>query len=169
VKLWLRILLMFVAVGGVILGLMFWLHAEWRAAYSIAGMQIRGGEARIDGKCPGDFGYNTYLDHTHHAAMEWIYASACRKLEKLAEGKPLQSYEWDDNFEGWPNVTTVLQLPHSYFSVTAYDGNDSDGVSVFAEQGTFSAPMSVNKPVKLTPLKSWDLPEDFLKSEWSGR
>ncbi len=168
-RLWLRIMASLVAVLSFGLGLAFWLHADWRARVSIAGMTVREGNAFIAGKCPGDFGFNTFTNDTDHHAIEKIYASACRKLESMRLGRSLQSYYWQDDAEGWPGVTTVLQLPNGYFAVTAYCGNDSDGVTVQARPGIFSGPKPPGPKPMIKPLDSWKLPGEFLASEWGGR
>ena len=71
--------------------------------------------------------------------------------------------------EGWPGVTTVLQLPKGYFEVTAYCGNDSDGVAVQARAGIYGGPKPPGPKPIIKHLGSWQLPASFLASEWASR
>ncbi len=164
-----RVLKAAILIGLVILigKLLLWIRPDWRAELSIRKLGIEKDGAVIGSECPAMIQFNTFTDETNHTVIENIYASACRKFENLAGGKKIETYSWSDE-EGWPGITTILQLPDTYFAVTAFVGNDADTVTIQAVKGRYCGPVHIKNP-DLKALPEWKLPDWFLKTEWASR
>jgi hypothetical protein len=103
------------------------------------------------------FSVSTFTHDVSSATIGNLYEVACDRLETLRKGFPRRTYHWVDG-ERWDRVTSVVQFPSCYLSVTAGNNNDNDSVSVRIDPGVF--PPSNPGPDRFLELK--ELPDDRL-------
>jgi hypothetical protein len=101
---------------------------------------------------------NTYENDLSSESIGRCYFMACRRLDAIRGSYPVRTYSWEDE-ETWPKVSKVVQFPAAYVEVTAYQGNDSDGVSVRIYPGVFT----LTGKCKPVPMASDQLPPGTLR------
>ncbi len=110
------------------------------------------------GRSDACFGANGFVDGIPSESIARSWKLACLRLEALRGGNPRRTYSWQDQM-GYPRATSVVQLPGGYVAVTAYQGNDSDGIRVIVAPGVSSARDQSGVRV----LSSDDLPPGTLR------
>jgi len=85
---------------------------------------------------PGRCSINSFDDNVNTAELARFYKIGCDRLEYLRSGQDHRTYRWADQ-EGYPSISSVVQYPNGYVAVTAYEGNDSCGISIDVGPGAF--------------------------------
>ena len=147
-----------VSVAMVIAIFGWWFWPQLHFHYALAHLSVNAsGVPFLRGVSQDALAVNTYEDHVSSKVVAELYYAGCDRLEKLRGNYPRRTYHWYD-LEGWDRVTSVVQFPASYLSVTAACNNDNDSVAVRVLPGTFPPPD--HSPAQFIELK--ELPNDRL-------
>lgn len=85
---------------------------------------------------PSRCNFNTYDDNVTSATLLKFYKVGCVRLDHLRGTRDRRTYRTKDQ-EGFPSIYSVVQYPDGYVAVSAYEGNDSQGVLLDVVPGTF--------------------------------
>ena len=118
------------------------------------------GRPRFVGIFPHGIGINTFEDEVESETIRRSYYRACQHLDAIRGSLPRKTYYWEDEIT-YPGVSSVVQCDSSYIEVLAYQGNDSDGVSVRIHSGRFLA----TKRAQLRELSTDLLPPGTLRCQ----
>jgi hypothetical protein len=149
-------ILALVTVAIFVVGWVYWPNIRFRVALGRLAIS-NSGVPTYNGANTDSFGVNTFSDEVSSASIGDLYYAACNRLEQLRGGYPRRTYHWYD-LEGWDRVTSVIQFPAGYISVTAANNNDNDSVAVRVVPGVF--PPLGHPPHQFIELK--ELPNDRL-------
>lgn len=85
---------------------------------------------------PAGCHFNTYDDNVTSATLLEFYRAGCVRLDHLRGIRDRRTYRTQDE-EGYPSIFSVVQYPDGYIAVGAYEGNDSQGISLDVAPGAF--------------------------------
>jgi hypothetical protein len=85
---------------------------------------------------PSSCHFNTYDDNVTSATLLEFYRVGCVRLDHLRGINDRRTYR-AQNQEGYPSICSVVQYPEGYVVVSAYEGNDSQGIILDIAPGTF--------------------------------
>ena len=86
---------------------------------------------------PSELSVNTFDDDVPSESIERCFLAAGLWLELLPGGQRPRTYSFEDKIT-YPGVVSVVQYPTKYVELTAFSGNDSDGVDLRVVPGKFS-------------------------------
>lgn len=119
------------------------------------------GQPMLIGSYPHGIRVNTFVDDLESESIGRSYYRACRRLDAIRGGQHRRTYSWEDELT-YPRMSSVVQYSSCYIEVEAYQGNDSDGVTVRIGPGVFLAKQRTH----LRELPTDQLSSGRLRFQW---